>query len=288
MADPHPAAGATVLGADGCPGGWVVAQAGPGGLRWHEAADMRALLALARRVGAAAVAADVPIGLPRQGVPGLRRARPGPPGRPGGVVGVRRARPRGARSSDVRRGPPAAAVAVGPDLRAGAAHPRRGRGAARGGRARPGRGVPPRGELPRADRRGAGAQEVGAGRPAAAARARGGVRAAAGRPAGRRGPGRRARRARLCLDGRAAGARRCTRCSAATSTRPACPCASSSEPAQPGPDGRPARARRPGRPSARAAVRRWAVRTPPPDSPAAVCGGAQSNSGPSVRVRFSS
>ena len=57
-----------VLGADGCPGGWVVAEVAPGApVRWHAAADAEALLALADRLGAAAVAADVPVGLPEQG-----------------------------------------------------------------------------------------------------------------------------------------------------------------------------------------------------------------------------
>lgn len=57
-----------VLGADGRPGGWVVAEWRPGaGVRWHDAADAAALLALAQELGAAAVAADVPIGLPDGG-----------------------------------------------------------------------------------------------------------------------------------------------------------------------------------------------------------------------------
>ncbi len=59
---------ATVLGADGCPGGWVVAEAGPRGVRWHHVVGMAALLDLARSTGAAAVAADVPIGLPERGL----------------------------------------------------------------------------------------------------------------------------------------------------------------------------------------------------------------------------
>jgi len=57
-----------VLGADGCRGGgWVVAALDDGVLRWEWAADTAALLDLADRIGAAAVAADVPIGLPRVG-----------------------------------------------------------------------------------------------------------------------------------------------------------------------------------------------------------------------------
>ena len=56
-----------VLGADGCPGGWVVAQVGPD-VRWHAVVDAEGLLDLAERVGAAAVAADVPVGLPESGV----------------------------------------------------------------------------------------------------------------------------------------------------------------------------------------------------------------------------
>lgn len=59
-----------VLGADGCPGGaWVVAQLqddAPPTL-WL-AADTEALLQSADRLGAAAVALDVPIGLPDDGV----------------------------------------------------------------------------------------------------------------------------------------------------------------------------------------------------------------------------
>jgi predicted RNase H-like nuclease len=60
-----------VLGADGCRGGaWVVAQvlADAPGLTWHHTADTRALLARARSLGAVALALDVPIGLPDEGV----------------------------------------------------------------------------------------------------------------------------------------------------------------------------------------------------------------------------
>lgn len=65
-----------VVGADGCPGGWVVAgvpagtaaAGAPGGpVQWHFAADAEGLFALADRLGAAAVAADVPVGLPETG-----------------------------------------------------------------------------------------------------------------------------------------------------------------------------------------------------------------------------
>ncbi len=69
-----------VLGADGCPGGWVVAEVAaevaadvaaegaPGSpVRWHSVADAEGLLALADRLGAALVAADVPVGLPETG-----------------------------------------------------------------------------------------------------------------------------------------------------------------------------------------------------------------------------
>ncbi|HEU0102128.1 MAG TPA: DUF429 domain-containing protein [Mycobacteriales bacterium] len=59
-----------VLGADGCPGnGWVVAAVVPGrrGVAWHWVVGADALLALADELGAAAVAADVPIGLPATG-----------------------------------------------------------------------------------------------------------------------------------------------------------------------------------------------------------------------------
>lgn len=63
-----------MLGADGCPGGWVVArvggqaggEAGPA-VRWHLVPDPAALLALLRDTGAAALAVDVPIGLPDEG-----------------------------------------------------------------------------------------------------------------------------------------------------------------------------------------------------------------------------
>lgn len=62
-----------VLGADGCRGGaWVVAMLdGEGQLSWHAAADTAALLELADEYDAAAVALDVPIGLPAVG--GRRR-----------------------------------------------------------------------------------------------------------------------------------------------------------------------------------------------------------------------
>lgn len=58
-----------VLGADGCRGGgWVVARIdGEGELHWEWASDATALLALADSCDAAAVAVDVPIGLPALG-----------------------------------------------------------------------------------------------------------------------------------------------------------------------------------------------------------------------------
>ncbi len=58
-----------VLGADGCKGGaWVVAVLdGEGDLSWEWAADTVALLGLADRLEADAVALDVPIGLPALG-----------------------------------------------------------------------------------------------------------------------------------------------------------------------------------------------------------------------------
>ena len=59
-----------VLGADGCPDdGWVVAEV-PGrgrSVRWHVVTGAAALLALADDLGAAALALDVPIGLPEAG-----------------------------------------------------------------------------------------------------------------------------------------------------------------------------------------------------------------------------
>lgn len=63
-----------VLGADGCRGGaWVASVVrGQGELSWAWAADTASLLALADELGAAALALDVPIGLPRLG--GVRAA----------------------------------------------------------------------------------------------------------------------------------------------------------------------------------------------------------------------
>lgn len=61
---------ALVLGADGCRGGgWVVASVPltGTGLSWHYADDTRALLDLARSLGAVRVAVDVPIGLAGSG-----------------------------------------------------------------------------------------------------------------------------------------------------------------------------------------------------------------------------
>ena len=70
MPGPRPSP-VTVLGADGCPGCWVVAEVGAGagarGVRWHRASDMAGLLELAAGRGAQALAADVPIGLPEAG-----------------------------------------------------------------------------------------------------------------------------------------------------------------------------------------------------------------------------
>lgn len=55
-----------VLGADGYPGnGWVVAELRGAVVRWHWAVGAAALLALAE--GAAALAVDVPVGLPEAG-----------------------------------------------------------------------------------------------------------------------------------------------------------------------------------------------------------------------------
>lgn len=57
-----------VLGADGCKGGgWVVAVV-EGSLSFQHVPDTAALLAVARSLGAVALAVDVPIGLPAQGV----------------------------------------------------------------------------------------------------------------------------------------------------------------------------------------------------------------------------
>ncbi len=87
---------ATVLGADGCPAGWVVAEVSGRGTAWHFAPDAAALLALADRVGAVAVAADVPVGLPGAGT------------RPCDVQA--RARLRGGGASSVFAAPPRAAL----------------------------------------------------------------------------------------------------------------------------------------------------------------------------------
>ena len=59
-----------VLGADGSPGnGWVVAELRDDApVRWHGLVGARAVLELAARLDADAVALDVPIGLPEQGV----------------------------------------------------------------------------------------------------------------------------------------------------------------------------------------------------------------------------
>jgi len=63
---------AVVLGADGSPGnGWVVAELRDGApVRWHGVVGARAVLELAAEVDADAVALDVPIGLPEDGVRG--------------------------------------------------------------------------------------------------------------------------------------------------------------------------------------------------------------------------
>ena len=53
----------TVLGVDGCPGGWVVATVGPVGLGWRFAPTAAEVLDLAGDV----VAVDIPIGLPERG-----------------------------------------------------------------------------------------------------------------------------------------------------------------------------------------------------------------------------
>lgn len=54
----------SVWGADGCPGGWVVAELSATGIRWHYAGTAPELLAL---VGDGVLALDVPIGLPETG-----------------------------------------------------------------------------------------------------------------------------------------------------------------------------------------------------------------------------
>lgn len=65
-----------VLGADGCPGnGWVVAALRIGvGVSWHGVVGAAALLGLAADLGARALAADVPIGLPESGTRGCDAA----------------------------------------------------------------------------------------------------------------------------------------------------------------------------------------------------------------------
>lgn len=59
-----------VLGADGSPGnGWVVAEVRDGArVRWHGVVGAGELLALAAALDADAVAVDVPVGLPEQGL----------------------------------------------------------------------------------------------------------------------------------------------------------------------------------------------------------------------------
>lgn len=56
-----------MLGVDGCRGGWVGALVRGGALSWHALRDAPAVLALADAVGAAAVAVDIPMGLPDDG-----------------------------------------------------------------------------------------------------------------------------------------------------------------------------------------------------------------------------
>ena len=70
----------SVLGLDGCKGGWVGALVAPdGAISWHFLPDVRAALALAVDV----IAIDIPIGLPESGgrqCDRLARARLGPRG----------------------------------------------------------------------------------------------------------------------------------------------------------------------------------------------------------------
>ena len=54
----------SVLGVDGCKGGWVGAQVGPAGISWHIFATAEQVLAH----GADALAMDIPIGLAEHGV----------------------------------------------------------------------------------------------------------------------------------------------------------------------------------------------------------------------------
>ena len=54
----------SVLGVDGCKGGWVGAQVGPSGIAWHIFATAEQVLAHP----ADALAMDIPIGLPENGV----------------------------------------------------------------------------------------------------------------------------------------------------------------------------------------------------------------------------
>ena len=70
----------SILGLDGCKGGWVGARlSSTGSVSWHFLPDLQAALAL----GAAVVAVDIPIGLPTAGprlCDQLARARLGPRG----------------------------------------------------------------------------------------------------------------------------------------------------------------------------------------------------------------
>ena len=90
--------GPLVLGADGCAGGgWVVAAVRGTHVTWHWADDAAGLLDLAAQLGAGAVAADVPIGLPDAG--------------PRTCDAAARARLKGGGASSVFAAPPRGALA---------------------------------------------------------------------------------------------------------------------------------------------------------------------------------
>lgn len=65
--------GSVVVGVDGCPGGWVAAILCHRSVQWRVLPDAAAILAAGRSAGAAAIAVDIPIGLPEPGADVRRR-----------------------------------------------------------------------------------------------------------------------------------------------------------------------------------------------------------------------
>lgn len=67
----------TVLGVDGCPGGWIIAEVSGSATRWHRVREFSEVL----RLPAEAIGVDMPIGLPERGRRGCdlaAKARLGP------------------------------------------------------------------------------------------------------------------------------------------------------------------------------------------------------------------